>query len=216
MHRNFSHLDAGVYLDYFDELIFAWSSFRTSHESKTIAMSGDICYSCTAMPLTEKDQTRLQSYDSKARTKRQFTNKEMEQALCDAAKGHNGPLSREQYQDYYARTANVPHSYTIIRRYGKWNEALRKARLPIRKRAPYQVRINKTDCIVALLDARRILGHLPSVGEYTKLWKQGDASHEALKEQNHPSPSTIRLKYGKWREANAEAARYIDKPVPEA
>jgi hypothetical protein len=167
------------------------------------------------MPLTEKDETRLKGYDSKTRSKRQFTNKEMEQALRDAATGHSGPLSRERYQEYYEQTANVPHSYTIIRRYGKWNDGLKKAKLPTRDRAPYQTRIDKSDCVAALLEARAVLGHLPSVGEYTELWEHGALvpNPEPLKDRHLPAASTIRLKWGKWRTANEEAARYIDKEI---
>lgn len=132
----------------------------------------------------------------------------MEQSLRDAARHLDvkGVLGREKYQDYYeTRRGQVPHSYTIIRRYNRWNLALKAAGLPVHNRSPYATKISDNDCIRALLYARDELGHLPSVGEYTTLWNDQNLQNK------YPSPSTIRARFGKWRLANAEAANWIDR-----
>lgn len=167
------------------------------------------------MPINAKDDERLHGYNSRLRSRKTFTKVEIRQALQDAAVGHDGPLARTSYQSYYEENPGLPHSYTIIRRYDKWNDALKDAGLPTTKRSAYKSRINDYDCVKALLRARDILGHLPSGGEYSALWKYGtpDGVHGPLKGDGLPSGSTVRVKFGKWRDAVTEASRYIDKSV---
>lgn len=146
---------------------------------------------------------RVSGYAGEARSTRKFSDEAMKDALHAAANGSNKPLSREAYQTYYETHRDRPHPYTIIRRFDRWSTALQKAGLPHQKRAAYQSRISKDDCVKALLDAREILGHLPSVGEYEELW------HQSFKEAGKPSGSTIRLKFDKWRDACTAAAAQV-------
>jgi hypothetical protein len=157
----------------------------------------------TMTPINVEDQKRLSGYTGAARSKRTFTNKEIISALQTAAKQIKGVLKRETYQEYYEKHRNVPHSYTIIRRYGRWNEALKAAKLPVNKRATYRSKFTAEDCVDALLEARKELGHLPSGNEYSDLW------WSKLKAKGHPSVSTIRLKFTRWRDASTEAAKHI-------
>ncbi len=153
--------------------------------------------------INEIDKYRLKAYSSEKRSELKFTNDEIETALRKAAEGKKGPLAREAYQVYYEQNDGVPHSYTVIRRYGKWNAALKAAGLPVSKRTEYKSTHDKGSCVRAIIAARDILGHLPSTGEYAQVWGSD------LKFDGHPSASTIRSKYGKWRTAITEASQHI-------
>jgi hypothetical protein len=162
--------------------------------------------------INEKDRSRLSGYNAKGRSKQEYSEAQMRKALKDAAANLSGPLTREAYQQFYDTKplGAVPHSYTVIRRYGKWSDALSAAGLTSLKRATYKRRFSHADCTAALLRARQILGHLPSGGEYNNLWKGTYPHHGgSLKEEGHPSGSTIRVEFGTWRNACHEAAQQI-------
>ena len=164
---------------------------------------------CT-MTLNKKDETRLSGYASESRSERKFSNDDMIYALRCAANGHQGStLSRNAYQTFYEKHRERPHPYTIIRRFGRWSAALEAANLPYKKRATYRGQITQEDCIQALLEARDILGHLPSVGEYEDLWK-ARLSTWGQPLPAWPSASTIRLKFDKWRAACVAASERIE------
>lgn len=153
-------------------------------------------------PANEKDQARFAYSDSK-RSKRTFTNAEITKALNDAYTSLTitGPMGREAYHRYYdLHRGDVPHPFTVINRFGKWNEGLKAAKLPYlaRKREP---EFTDEDCIAGLLACRADLGSLPSVGKYEE-WQH----QEWIK---HPSAATIRSKFGKWSKASAEALKHI-------
>jgi hypothetical protein len=154
-------------------------------------------------PINDKDRYRMSAYQSGKRSEQLYTDKEIETVLRKVAKGQKGTLAREAYQFYYEQHENVPHSYTIIRRYGKWSKALEAAGLPAQTRADYRSKFERADCIQAIIAARKILGHLPSTGEYARVWSSN------LEAAGHPSASTIRSKFGKWRAAISEASKHI-------
>jgi hypothetical protein len=159
-------------------------------------------------PANAQDQTRF-AYTGSQRKKRRFTNAEIDKALKDAYNSLNlkGPMSREAYQRYYEmHQGSVPHSFTIIRRFEKWNDALKHAKLPTTNRQPYKATITKGDCIRALLACRDDMGHLPSTGQYADWWFA--AGH---RQEKHPSVSTIRVKFKKWSTASEAALKFIDK-----
>jgi hypothetical protein len=154
--------------------------------------------------LNDIDKQRLYGYAGESRAKRKFTNTDMVQALHAAyGRQDGGSLTREDYQRYYDAQPKqtVPHPYTIIRRYNKWNDALRRAGLPVNSRTRYSNRISREDCLAALRHARNVLGHLPSVTEYTKLWREGHGEEAPLKDQGYPSEGTIRSRFDRWRTA---------------
>lgn len=151
------------------------------------------------MTLSEKDNQRLYGYAEQSRSKRTYTDEAMRKALKDAHTEHGSALTRERYQDYYTANQGAPHPYTIIRRHGKWSDALKDAGIPTHTRTRYSNRVTKDECLAALQAARDILGHLPSVAEYTELWKNGKDDKASLKSLGHPAEGTIRLRFDRWK-----------------
>lgn len=154
-------------------------------------------------PMNDKDRYRLSAYSSEKRSAQTYTETEIHNSLRKAAQGNKGPLAHKAYQVFAEQNEGHPHAYTIIRRYGKWSDALKAAGLPTNERSKYSATHDKASCIRAIIAARKILGHLPSTGEYAQIWTH------ALKAEGHPSASTIRSKYGKWRAAITDASKHI-------
>jgi hypothetical protein len=167
--------------------------------------------------LSHKDRQRLYSYANPARSKQDFTDDELCQALREAqpdSSTQKGP-TRESYQAFYdAHPAGRPHPYTIIRRFGKWSAALERAGFSAKSRARYRNRVDRDTCLYALDLSRQILGHYPSVMEYTDLWRYGspDQNIPSLKEWGLPSEGTIRLRCGTWRKALSESREKSIEP----
>ena len=131
-----------------------------------------------------------------------YSNAEMTDAIREAHRDvHNDeePLTMPEYEEWRGLRAR-PAGITITRRFGKWCIACDEAGVPCTPRKRREG-TTKTQCAMALIEARERLGHYPSYNEYGDLW------HDQLKEDGYPSGPTIRVKFGKWREAlrNADA-----------
>lgn len=160
------------------------------------------------MTLNKKDQSRLHGYKNEARSTPQFSDDTIKQALQEAAEGRSGQLTRSQYQLYYdTRRGVVPHPFTVIRRFGRWNAGLEAAGLPVVKRSDYRKHHNDALCIEALQECRKRLGHLPSVLEYNRVWHEGYGKAPPLRDEGYPSEATIRSRFGRWRTALNKAVK---------
>lgn len=155
------------------------------------------------MPITTQDQKRLTSYTNQSRKQQVYTNQKLESALQRAVTALNitGPLAMARYQSW-ASSNNEPHAQTFIARYGRWSDALKAAGLPSRVKNKREG-FSAEDCVEGLLAARGILGWLPSLREYEKLWRT-DSRIEPF-----PSPATVRLKLKTWQRACTEASTRI-------
>jgi hypothetical protein len=160
------------------------------------------------MKLNKKDQSRLHGYQNMARSVNRYSDMDMETALKQAARTTDNSqwLTRTQYQTYYeAHKGDVPHPFTIIKRYGRWNAGLEAAGLPTTRRSDHQRSFQDENCLNAIRLCRKYLGHLPSVLEYNRVWKEGHGKNPPLRDEGYPAEATIRSRFGKWRTALTQA-----------
>lgn len=99
----------------------------------------------------------------------------------------------EEYESN--RPPDAPSSTTIIDRVGSWNEAKRAKNLEINKNTD----ITTEDCGRAVLHVSESIGHSPTEAEYIlhkPVWA--------------PSATTIKERYGSWRQAKRELDLEVD------
>lgn len=117
-----------------------------------------------------------------------YTDEEMLEALRNFYKENGNSISYVAYE----QSGKIPSASVIRNRFGSWNEALRKANLPLNQ--------NKSTMFTEqqMIDAlRRVASCVPSVLSQ-KLYKTHSFSYE-------PSVITIRRHFGTWNKALKKA-----------
>jgi hypothetical protein len=155
-----------------------------------------------------EDYRRLNAPLGSGRTAKTFDLDEMVrylQAAANAQANASGmpverkPLSAHRYEEWRAHNKGAPAAVTIIRRFGKWSDALDAAGLKSQRRKRIGG-MDKEACYEAIRDVHKRIGHYPSITEYRKLWD------ESLKKEGFPSDASIRFRWGRWRDVLKYAA----------
>lgn len=125
-----------------------------------------------------------------AASKPRVSEEEMLASLRRAAKDMGEAFTTDEFAAW-AKKHGVIGPQTVHKRFGSWNEARRRAGLPVMSRHPREPRsdmISERDCLAAVLGLAAELGRTPSAQEYERSGRR-------------PTVSTIRTRFGSWGRA---------------
>lgn len=136
-----------------------------------------------------------------------YTDEDVLDSLRAASQGLGGVLTAAAYTEYsrgrrFPDGRPWPTHQTAFLRFGSWRAALEAAGLQSNPSSPMAGRqlFDEANCIDAILEVERAVGHLPSVNEYI--------TYAAKMEGLLPSISTIRHRLGSWQGALRRAAEF--------
>ncbi len=156
---------------------------------------------------TDPAYARTRKASRKKTSSVKYTDEEVLECLRAASERLGGVLTTTGYDRFtrgqsFADGRNLPTHQTAFLRFGSWRAALDAAGLSSNPSTPIAgSRIfSEGNCIDAILEVERALGHLPSVAEYETYAKRLAGAV--------PSAGTIRHRFGRWPHALRRAVDF--------